>query len=815
MSKSKNKKIKTKEYCYHCGSICENDKIQLGEKSFCCQGCKTVFEILNENGLTDYYQLESSPGSPQNAQKVDSKYAYLDVISIQEKLLDFADEKISKVTFKLPTIHCSSCVWLLENLHKLDVGVLRSDVNFGKKIVHLDFDPQKTSLRKIVELLGAIGYEPNISLEDYQSKDEQKEKQNLIIKIGVAGFCFGNIMFLSFPEYFGLDELSNSTLRTFISYLTVLLSLPIILYSASDYFISALKSFKQRFINIDVPVAIGIITLFLRSTYEVISNTGSGYFDSLGGLVFFLLVGKWFQNKTYQSLSFDRNYKSFFPIAITKITEGKKEYIPINEVRAGDIILVRNKELIPTDSILRSDTATIDYSFVTGESLLVGKVKNDRIYAGGRLAGKNIELLVNKEVSQSYLTQLWNKDNYEKSSISTKQQLIDKISQYFTIIVILLAFATGVYWWNHDPSLVFNTVTAVLIVACPCALALTTPFTLNTVMSVLGKNGFYLKNTAIVEHIGKIKTIVFDKTGTITHAQQSNIEFQGEQLSAVENSLVFTLVSQSTHPMSIGIKNFLKLNSKVTESNSLDKFKEVEGAGISAMINDVKILIGNYKFVSTAINTSKKQEPQGINTSKVHVAINGVYKGLFTIKAKYREGLSSLIIRLSENYKLALISGDNESEKSTMQTLFPQNSDLLFSQAPHDKLKFIQSLQEEKEQVMMIGDGLNDAGALKISDVGIAVVEDISAFSPSSDGILNAKSLNRLPDFIRLATNAKKVIIAGFAISFLYNIIGILFAVSGDLSPLTAAILMPLSSITVVAFSTFSVKLLARLSNLI
>ncbi len=803
-----------KEYCYHCGSLCEKDKIQHNKKSFCCHGCKTVFEILHENGLTDYYQLESNPGSQQNAQNVDSKYAYLDVISIQEKLLDFFDEKINKVTFKLPTIHCSSCVWLLENLYKLDVGVLRSDVNFGKKIVHLDFDPQKTSLRKIVELLGAIGYEPNISLEDYQSKDEQKEKQNLIIKIGVAGFCFGNIMFLSFPEYFGLDELSNTTLRKFISYLTVLLSLPIVFYSAADYFVSALKSFKQRFINIDVPVAIGIATLFFRSSYEVISNTGSGYFDSLGGLVFFLLVGKWFQNKTYQSLSFDRDYKSFFPIAITKITGDKKEYIPINELKSGDTILVRNKELIPTDSILLSDATTIDYSFVTGESLLVEKSKNELIYAGGRLAGKNIELLVSKEISQSYLTQLWNKNNYEKSSITSKQQLIDNISQYFTITVILIATMTGVYWWTHNPSLIFNTVTAVLIVACPCALALTTPFTLNAVMSILGKNGFYMKNTAIVEFIGEISTVVFDKTGTITHAQQSNIEFLGGQLSEAEKLLVSTIASQSTHPMSISVKDFLEVNTTVTNNSTIQGFKEVEGAGISATINDAKIVIGNHKFVSAATKASKKQEPQDVNTSKVHVAINDVYKGLFTIKAKYRDGLSSLIKRLSEKYKLALISGDNESEKSNMTVLFPQNSVLLFSQEPNDKLKFIQSLQHKKEHVMMIGDGLNDAGALKISDVGIAVVEDISAFSPGSDVILDAKNLNKLPDFIQLATDAKKVIIAGFAISFLYNIIGILFAISGNLSPLTAAILMPLSSITVVAFSTFSVKLLAKLIRL-
>jgi len=290
--------------CYHCGELCVDESIEFDDKPFCCNGCKMVYEILNENDLCGYYDLQNSPGINLKNRNYEEKFAYLENTEIQNKLLNFSSEHLNKIVFTIPAIHCSSCIWLLEHLNRLREGVLNSRVNFVRKEVALDYDPTQISLKTIVELLATVGYEPEINLQNVSKSKSKKENRKLYLQIGVAGFAFGNIMMLSFPEYFGFEGLDD-TVRKFITYINILLALPVVFYSANSYFISAYRGLKQKYINIDVPIAIGIIALFLRSLYEILSQSGPGYLDSLAGLLFFLLIGKWVQSRTYESLSFD------------------------------------------------------------------------------------------------------------------------------------------------------------------------------------------------------------------------------------------------------------------------------------------------------------------------------------------------------------------------------------------------------------------------------------------------------------------------------------------------------------------------------
>jgi Cu+-exporting ATPase len=270
------KGTKEKIACYHCGDDCDREHVVFDDKNFCCHGCRTVYEILNQNDLCTYYDLEQNPGISLKSKKFDDKFAFLDNAEIAHLILDFQDGNMAKVTFFIPSIHCSSCIWLLENLYKLTNGVQRSRVNFVKKTFSVDFAPEQLSLRALVELLATLGYEPAISLEDSDNKTSRSENRSLYLKIGVAGFAFGNIMLLSFPEYFGFEGLERNIQR-FISYLNILLSLPVVFYCASDYFTSAYKGLREKFINIDVPISLGIAVLFGRSLYEILSMTGPGY----------------------------------------------------------------------------------------------------------------------------------------------------------------------------------------------------------------------------------------------------------------------------------------------------------------------------------------------------------------------------------------------------------------------------------------------------------------------------------------------------------------------------------------------------------
>ncbi len=774
--------------CYHCGADCENEQIKLEDKFFCCAGCKTVYEILQSNNMQQYYEMNLAPGqSRQNKNKKD--FAFLENEDIQQRLLDFSDDGISVIRLYLPAIHCSSCIWLLENLGKLKKGVISVVVNFPKRTARVTFKEADISLREVAELLSAIGYEPLISLEDTQKKRETKDR-SLLYKFGVAAFAFGNIMIMALPEYFDYEDASLQTFLPFFRWLMLALSVPVVVYSANDYFISAFKGMKHRYMNIDVPIALGISVLFLRSAYDVITQSGPGYFDSLTGLVFFLLLGKFFQRKTYESLSFDRDYKSYFPVAVTKLGDSE-ENIPVNDLKTGDRILIRNEELIPADCILLKGEALIDNSFVTGEATPVKKQSGDRIFAGGKQMGEAIELEVIKPVEQSYLTQLWNNEIFTKGERVDFKSLTDRISKYFTVAILIIATIAAAYWYAVDPRKAFTVFTAILIVACPCALALSAPFTHGNVLRIFGRNKFFVKDATAVERMAEINQLVWDKTGTLTASHGTRLRYEGAPLSDADKAAFKALARQSNHPLSRMLYNSLQ-----GESISLTDYNEEAGKGSRAKVDDDTYRLGSADWAHAG------EAENVLNETRVYISKNEKFVGYFLVQNEYRKGAFDLIKRLGSQFGQSLLSGDSSGEKAVLQPVFGEGADLHFNQKPDDKLALIKNLQSKGQRVLMIGDGLNDAGALRQSDVGISLSEDVNTFSPACDAILDATELTRFDTFLQFTRTAKRIIIASFVLSFAYNLVGLSFAAAGLLSPVVSAILMPLSSITIVVFVT-------------
>ena len=785
--------------CFHCGDICNKIVINFDDKSFCCNGCKTVYEIFSENDLTCYYDLQAAPGAiPKDIQ---GKYDFLSNDNIIEKLTEFNDGKTQIVTLYIPHIHCSSCIWILENLNKLNKNISSSQVNFGKKTVRVIYNVEKCSLKDVVLLISSIGYEPYISLDNFKS-GLIKTDRSIIYKLGIAGFVFGNVMFLSFPEYFEVNEFWLEQFKPLFRWLMFFFSLPVVFYAAQDYFISAYKGLRANILNIDVPIALGIAVLFLRSTVDIIFDLGSGFFDSLTGLVFFLLSGKFFQQKTYSFLSFERDYKSYFPIAITKIENGIEAPIQVYDIKIGDRLLIRNEELIPVDGILINGNAQIDYSFVTGESETIAKQSGDKIFAGGKQTSGVIEMEALKSVEQSYLTQLWSNDVFNKNKEEGFTTLTNSIGKYFTYAILAIALTATSYWLFVDASKAMNVFTAVLIIACPCALALSAPFTLGNLLRIFGKLKFYVKNASVLEQLAKIDTIIFDKTGTITSNRKSKAVYVGTILSDSEEILLKNTLRNSNHPLSRTLYGILKEQNIIT----LDHFEEHLGKGIEASYDKNKIKVGSASFVGYS------EENSTLKTS-VHISANNDYKGKFTFYNSYRKGVSKLFNSLKKRYDLVILSGDNEGEFENLKKLLPTKTKLLFNQKPEDKLEYIKFHQSEGAKVLMIGDGLNDAGALAQSNVGIALSENVNVFSPACDAILDASKFNILHKFIKATRSAINIIKWSFALSFAYNCIGLYFAISGQLSPVFAAILMPLSSISVVVFTTVTTNFIGKKLN--
>jgi Cu+-exporting ATPase len=785
--------IETKTACYHCGEAIENPNHHLEEKYFCCKGCQTVYEIINKSDLCLYYDFESSPGITQKTYVREGKFDFLDDAKITEKLTHYKDDVHQLVIFYLPQMHCSSCIWILENLRNIDSGVIKSQVNFIKREVTIVYNYDQTSLKKVAEALTRIGYEPHISLNDVKESKVKKYDTTKIVKLGIAGFCFGNIMMLSFPEYFSFGSMQDSNLKTWFSYLNLILSLPVFFYSASEFFISGYKGLRQKFLNIDAPIALAVLITFTRSVYEILSHAGSGYLDSMSGIVFFMLIGRYFQNRTYQSISFDRDFTSYFPLGVSLINSDYSEkQISVADLKVGDRIKIHNDEIVPADAILFFGKAIIDYSFVTGESIPIEKSIGEIVYAGGKQTSGAIELEVVKQVSQSYLTQLWNNETFNEDKEEVKVSFIHQVSRYFTYILFSIALLSATYWLFYDSSKVWNAVTSILIVACPCALLLSATFTNGNMIRILNKYKLFIKNATVIEQMSDIDTIVFDKTGTITEQGKSEIIFQGREMSQDQSQLIRSLANQSNHPLSKSVISYLPFSKSLNVKN----YRDFKGYGSSALINNHIIKMGSSEFVL-------RKDSDHLNSgSRIYISIDDEFVGYFLVKNAYRKSLVDIVSSLCAQFDLKILSGDNDSEEKYLQSIFANNSEMLFNQKPQDKLNFINHLQHNNKKVLMIGDGLNDSGALKQSNIGIAISDNTNNFSPACDAILSGESFSLLKELIYYCKKEKTIIFSSFVVSILYNIIGLYFAVQGDLSPVIAAILMPVSSISIVLLTT-------------
>lgn len=785
------------ENCFHCGQEIEKDRIFFDEKAFCCNGCKSVYEILNANNLGNFYELNKNSGIRPDENL--SQFDYLDTPEIFEKVVDFSEGNTSVVTFKIPVIHCSSCIWLLESLQDLNTNIRYSQVNFTKKTLQVSFNQNELPLSELAKFLTNLGYKPVISLETADKKEAAVDR-SLTIKVAVAGFAFGNAMMFAFPEYLNTGSSVDFWLEEFapfFRFLTFLLSIPVVVYSASDYYKSAWFGLKNKIVNIDVPIVLGILVLFFRSVYEIATNYGPGYFDTLCGLLFFMLLGKIFQKRTYSALSYDRDYKSFYPIAVTKVDfGGQQQNILLSDIKIGDRILVRNQEIIPVDAVLINGEGNIDNSFITGESATITKNPGDKIFAGGKQIGSILELEVIKTVNQSYLTQLWNKEAFRKEELGL-DTLVNQISKYFTFIILGITLLAGIYWYQIDFEKMFQVVSAILIVACPCALALSTPFTMGHIMRILGRNKMYVKDAHTIEKMAKIDTLVFDKTGTITYNKKANISFEGQEIAEFDLKNIKSLLKNSNHPLSKSLYEFLEVQD---EYLPIENFKETAGKGYEATVRGKVYKIGSAKFTH--------QEAKSLETA-VYIERDGEFLGKYIFKNEYRDGLAEMAKELKD-YKIHVLSGDNSSEEQTLKNLIPNITEMRFSQSPEDKLEYIKHLQDQGKKVAMLGDGLNDAGALKQSNIGIAIADDTNSFTPSSDVIMNGGVLTKLHDYFALTKDAIIIVKLTFGISFLYNVVGLTAAVIGEMSPLFAAILMPLSSISVVAFTSLSTWLRSR-----
>lgn len=785
--------------CFHCGEPCTEEQVAMDGKDFCCQGCKAVYSLLRDSGLKNYYELEQRPGTRSVLNADEARTELFDLPEVRDKLVEFSEDGITRIKLQVPQMHCSSCIWLLENLDRLEPAVVRSRVRFSDKELTVNFREGDLSLGKLIALLRNIGYGPQLT-GSANKQNRKKVDRMLYVRLGVAGFCFGNTMFLSFPEYFGATLEDDTLVKGFIL-LKVLLALPVVFFAARIFFASAWAGVRSRSVNIDQPIAVGILALFLQSLYEVAAQIGPGYFDSLAGLVFFLLIGRWFQDFTYQALSFDRDLDDFLPLVVLRRNGGTEEHVGVAALNPGDTIIVRDQELVPVDAILRQGTGRIDNSFITGEPLPVRRAIGETIKAGGRQRGAAIELEVLRPFAQSHLKRLWEEQRATGSERPLMPRTMDLVARRFIVAVFTISAAAAVYWGLHEPERIWPVVAAVLIVACPCALALSMPFAYGHTIRLLGRNGLFLRDADVVERMASVDAVVFDKTGTLTAREAWGVRFEGAPLSAHEQALVRSLARHSTHPLSAVLYTELK-----TPLIDAVDVADTPGEGVGGTLRGVRTTLGNPGF------SKAPAMPQANGEAYVYLALDGVYRGRFAIRKKARAGMAESVLDIARHATTYLLTGDTSVDAGTARMFTPGN--MISGCTPPEKARFVNELRHTGRTVMMVGDGLNDAGALQQSNVGVTVSESSAALTPASDAIIGADALHKLPRMLRLSRKAHRIVLTSLVLSLAYNVVGLSFAVSGNLTPIIAAILMPVSSVTVVAFVSIAVWRAARSEEL-
>ncbi|MBV6493982.1 MAG: Copper-exporting P-type ATPase [Turneriella sp.] len=796
---------KTVNTCAHCGA--GRVRVRVGSNFFCCDGCSRVYTMLAEQNLLGYYEmLDAAPQTLSGKPRED--FAYTDTLWFRKTFTTPLSNDRYQMRLKLPAIHCAACVWLLEKLPEMLHGVLSARINYLRKELTVNAS-NALPVAGLVGFIADLGYPPDFKPEGARTKALTQYDKGLIKRMAVAAFGFGNAMFFSLPEYLS-HNLERGFQVLFLS-LNVSLALLVLFYSAGEFFVNAYRALKKKKIILDFPIALGIVAMFARSVSEILGGVSSGYFDTFAGLIFFLLIGRYVQSRSHAHLSFERDNLLFLPLAVRVQGKGGKEKItPVQEIRPKETIRLLHGEIVPTRARVLSEKMSVDYSFITGESMPVILTRGSVVETGAKVVGHSALLEVIEGVDQARVNRIWENASGESTSTPFNEEasFADKVLPYFTFIILALAFLGAVYYLPTDAARSWNAFTAVLVIACPCALAMAKPFSFYTALSVLGRAGLYLKSAASIEKFFGVRRIVFDKTGTITSAEAYDVEYNGKKLSDADIQSIQSIAHESTHPLSRAIDTHWGENSLGIVNN----YKEETGMGISGVVDGVPYFLGSLAHLSQQ-GVVTGSIPSFDAQSIVHVARGKKYLGAFHILNRTRKDLKETLCALSSRFALTLLSGDGEREKARFMEIFPKNTDFYFNASPSQKEEIIRGY-EKTARTLMLGDGLNDAKALRAATVGIALSEKQANFSPASDAILDANAFSKLPRLLSEAKQAKKTVIFAYAISFAYNIFGIGVALTGNLTPLFCAILMPISSLSVIGFTYFTTRLTARLRRL-
>jgi len=786
--------------CDHCtlpvpaGLVVEGSAQQ-----FCCAGCKLVYETLAGAGLGKYYDIvEEDAGDARQATVVSGRnYPEFDHQEFTDEHVTVAGD-LASAKFYLRGVHCAACVWLVEKLPRLLKGVVSVRLDLGRAIVELEWRPQQVELSAIASLLDSIGYPP-LPLKDGEEQQRlRKEQRADLLRIAIAGALAGNLMGIAFALYGAYWSGMEDGLRDFFRYTAFGLATISVAWPGRVFFRGALKALRARTPNMDLPIALGLSAGYLGGAFNTITQRGEVYFESVGILVFLLLVGRYIQRKQQRSAYLELELlHALSPGSALRVVDGVSEEVPISALQIGDVIEVLGGDTVAADGELLSAQATVDAAVLTGESTPSAIMAAELVYAGTRNLGENIQIRVSQIGDSTRVGQLMKRVAEYARRPSAIVRMADKMSGVFTLVVMLLALIT-VWWWTQYTSfdVALEHAIALLVIACPCALGLATPLAVVAAVGRAARKGILVKGGDTFESLSRAGVILLDKTGTITQGDWNVSQWYGAQ---ELRPLVEALENHSNHPFARALAN--------QKSQLSVAAVEIEsGCGIRGVVDGVQIYVGSPAWLAQLGADFDDELLSTISNNNLSPAIawDGAQRvSVIALGDTLRADSAQRITRLHElGWQVHILSGDDPRVVQRVACEVGVASENAHGGVtPEAKEQFVRDKQKSQHKVVMVGDGWNDATALAAADIGVAVHGSAEASLAAADVFLSRPGLGGVVELLSGSLRTVRLIRRNLLVSLLYNGSGVALAMLGIMNPLWAAVFMPLSSLTVVSLA--------------
>ena len=787
--------------CAHCGlPVPPSKHADSDPQRFCCDGCRSVYAILHASGLEAYYahreQEQVELGTPKQSLR---KFEELDAPAFRAAHCQEQEPGILSVELIVEGIHCSACIWLLERLTRVEASVREARYDLTRGVLRVSWDSRSAPLSQVARALDSLGYCPHPTQSTLLAAEQRRGDRALLLRLGIAGAAAGNVMLMALALYSGRFAGMSAEYVALFRWGSLLIATPTVFWAGSVFFRGGLAALRTRTPHMDLPVSLGILAGYFGSAVNTLRSTGDVYFDSLCTLIFLLLVGRYLQRAQRRGSSKASELIHALAPTTARLVEGAERHeVPAGSVLVGSIVEVLAGERIAVDGVVSDGHSTIDTSLLTGESLPEEVGVGDRVHAGTTNQATTLRVRVESAGAETRLGRLMHSVEVTQAERAPIVKLADRVAGYFVTVILALASTTLLIWLKLDARHAVDHTVALLVVTCPCALGMATPLAVSAALRSAAQSGVLFKNGESIEELARPGVIVFDKTGTLTEGRLELAAFSGDETT---RALARAVEATSNHPIARAFQRTLP-----DPQLSCSEREELPG-GVRARVLGHEVLVGSPAFVRNALRglpietTERAEAHAAAGQTPVIVAIDGQARAVAALADTVRADASRSLARLSAlGFELQVLSGDHQCVvDSVVQQLGVAISSAIGGASPEDKLARIAELRAAGQRVIMVGDGVNDAAAMAKANVGIAVHGGAEACLSAADVFTTRAGLDVVALAAAGARRTLRVIRVGIALSLAYNVVGVALAITGRLDPLLAAVLMPLSSITVVS----------------